>query len=382
MPTVRPTRDVQFQETLQHNAFPSVSIFVGNNQPWPGNRRAMLALKGEVKRCRELLAEAKVSDSEAEELLAPLSPWLEEGERWKNVAQSLILYISKGDFRFYEVDLELTDSSHVGQVYDLRALIPLKDFQSFYLLEVSQDRSALHCITPSSYETVSVPDLPESFEEFTQYNDRERSLQHRTFQSPASRDALFHGHGVAKDSKKLQLERYATAIGGSLQNYLDDKFDPLLIVGLNPLSALVRETDFYSRIRAVWDRDPTSEPLASLVDSARKEYRDVLLKEQNEAVEEGLKYYISRPGVETRIPEILMKAYSGQVRQLFVRHQHYAWGQFFPEDASSKVYRERLPGTEDLLNLASVLTLRTGGEVFIFDSFKYQAPNHALAVLR
>ncbi len=377
-----PSREIPFRELLFHEAFPSVSIFIGNDQPWPGNKRAMLALKGEIKRCKELLAEAGVSDAEAEQMLKPLEKWTEEGEKWKSVAQSLMIYLTKDEFRLYEIDLFLVDSTHVGHVYDIRPLIPLKDFPKFYFLELSQERVALHRVDRGGYETLEVPSLPSSFEEFNQFDDREKSLQHRSFQTTGSKDALFHGHGVVKDGKKALLENYAKEIAQSVKSALADKSEPLVVVGLAPLSSLVLAAESFGEVPFVWDKDPSSEPLHSLIVQVRNRYRDHLLSEHEEIVEEAMNFHLSRPDVESRVAEIVKRAHDGRIKQLFIRQQDYVWGSYAPENQEVEVLRARVPQTEDLLNRASIFTLRSGGEVYLFDSQRYQAPEHALAFLR
>ena len=100
-----PSRDIPFGELLQHEEFPSVSIFVGNDQPWPGNRRAMLALKGEVKRCRELLDDHGVSPKEVDQMLQPLEAWTEEGEKAKQYSREV--YKKRRAHILHEIETQL-----------------------------------------------------------------------------------------------------------------------------------------------------------------------------------------------------------------------------------------------------------------------------------
>lgn len=380
----RPERRVDFSHLLNHEAKPSVSIFIGNDQPWPANKRSMLALKVQIKKVREQLEGFGLRKGELEEFLAPLDPWLQEGERWRNVVRSLAIYLSKDDLKIYEVDLRLQDSSHVGWVYDVRPLLPLLGTQDFYLLGLSQTQVQLFWVEAGAHTLLEVEGMPKSFSEFIAYfeDEEKRDLQSHTVHATGSKKhALFHGPD-AQDFKKTQLTRFGREVAQTVSAHLNGQSAPLNVVGLSPLISSFTDNNTYPHVLFVWERDPASSSEQELIDYARKEYIDWSLERAAELTERVLSHHVSRPQAESRVPEIVKRAQRGEVQKLLIRQQDYVWGRFEPDTQKIEVIRAHMPGTEDLLNRAAIYTLQNGGEVYLFDPIKFQAPEHALAVLK
>lgn len=381
-PQTRPQRKVDFDHLLNHEARPSVSIFIGNDQPWPANKRSMLALKVQLKKVREQLEGYGLKKKQLEEFLAPLEPWIERGETWQNVVRSLAIYLSQDDLKIYEIDLHLKDSCHVGSVYDVRPLLPLVGTQEFYLLSLSQAHIHFLWVEAGVHTRLNVEGLPHSFEEYVSLDKYKRELQMTTvYASGAQKHSVVHGTGP-QDFKKIQLSQFAKEIAQVVSAYLKGKSEPLNVIGLPPLSSMFLESNTYPNVLFVWEKDPTSFSEAELVDRTRKEYVEWSMRKKYEVTEKALAHHVSKPQAESRVAEIVKRAQQGEVKRLFIRQQDYVWGNYEPATQKVEVLRAHLLGTEDLLNRAAIYTLQNGGEVYLFDPIKFQAPEHALAVLK
>ncbi len=368
---------LDFNDLFHHQESPSVSIFIGNDETWPQNRRAMMALKSKLDKAKAQMEAIGVDSPKILQRMEDLIPWTEEGNLWKDIKGSIALFISPSKTFLYEVDIALKDSVHVGNFFDIRALLNLNNFRPFYLFKTSQKGNELLYVDLETHKEIKLEDMPHNFEHFNKYDDPEETLQAHTFRNP-------HGHGMAKDHRKERIERYAGVIAHSLSKKLhsSDK-EPLIIIGPNSLVAMVKsKLDLHPNSEVHIINKELHEPISSLVKEMRGWMLELAQKHEQEYVAENLKDYKNLPLAESKVEDIVRHAYEGKIDELYVKKQDYVWGQYSLDDLEVKAFNFHKEGTEDLLNVALIQTLRHGGRVHLVDESTLKVPDHAVAILR
>lgn len=368
---------LDFNELFHHEGTPSISIFIGNNSTWPQNRDAMGTLKSKLEKAKTQLAEIEADSSEILQRIDELTPWAEDGNLWKEVKGSIALFISSSRTYLYEVDIPLKNSVHVGSFFDIRALLNLNNFKPFYIFKTSQKENELVYVDLEKHKKIKLEEMPYNFEHFNKYDDPQETLQGQTFKIP-------HGHGVAKDHKKDRLERYAMVIAHILSKNLHSSDKSRLI--------LMGPTAFVSMIKKELDLHPNTElhivnkefhaPLSSIIKEMRAWMLELAQKDEQEYVIEHLQNYKELPLAECKVENIVKNAYEGKIEELYVKKMDYVWGQYSVDDMQVKAFNFHKKGTQDLLNVALIQTLKHGGKVHLFDENALNVSDHAVAILR
>jgi hypothetical protein len=75
------------------------------------------------------------------------------------------------------------------------------------------------------------------------------------------------------------------------------------------------------------------------------------------------------------VKQVLLAAYDGRVSTLVVAMGVHVWGEFDSEHRKIRLYKQKRPGAEDLLDLAAANTVIRGGTVYVVEP--HQAPGDA-----
>ena len=196
---------------------------------------------------------------------------------------------------------------------------------------------------------------------------------------------MFHGHGFASaDDPKDYIRQYFRQIDEGLGDILHGEKAPLVVAGVDYLLDLYREVNSYHRIM---DRDVEGNPEhlseEELHERAWPIVEEVLERERSEALEE----YQELAGKNSKlasndVTETVLAAYQGRVDKLFVALDVQVWGAADLESGEVEQHKERLPGDEDLLDLASEYTVLTDGVVYAVEAEEVPGGSPLAAVLR
>jgi hypothetical protein len=174
---------------------------------------------------------------------------------------------------------------------------------------------------------------------------------------------MFHGHGVGIDDSKENILRYSRLVDQGLHGLLRDQKTPLVFAGTEFLFPIYREANTYPYLldQAI-EGNPEGVGAQELQQKAWNIIEPYILKERQEAVNR-YREFIGTGRASKETGEIVRAAYAGRVECLFVAVGVQQWGRFDP--ASDTVHLEKRPGDgEDLLDLAAMHTLLTGGSVY------------------
>lgn len=205
--------------------------------------------------------------------------------------------------------------------------------------------------------------------EALKYDKPEKQLQWHTraAQRGAERDAMFHGHGVGVDDAKDRILRYFRVIDAGLRDFLGNERVPLVLAGVEYYFPIYRQANTYPHLTN--DGVPGS-PEGRRAEELHRHAWDVVQPLFQRARQETLGRYRQLAETDrafTDLAKILPATRQGRVECLFVDPRAEQWGTFASDSSMVYLHEQQEPGDDDLLDLALVHTLSSGGTVFPTD---------------
>ena len=337
-----------------------------------------------IRKTEEALRAQGVNGRQLQQITQSLDELRRDGVFWQHQGDGLAIFFHNGARSVHRLPLRFQEQCVVAPRFHIRPLLPL--FQGdgrFYILAASQN--SVRLFEGSRYSVREIRDerLPKNLREALNIDEYVRSLQFSTMKGGGvGSGATFHGQGGSSlDVRKSdELLPYFRRIDHALQELLKVEQSPLVFAGVEYLFPLFKEASSYSQL--------VEEPVTGGVDRMRPEELHKLawplVEERFERLREielnRLAGDADPKPHSCDLAEILSSARLGRIETLFVAGDRELFGHVeFDEDGGLKQGRETGDG-EDLLNVASVETLRTGGKVFTAPSERL--PKHAPAAAR
>jgi hypothetical protein len=323
--------------------------------------------------------------AERGELLGPAAQLLEDPTFWQHQCDSLAVFLHPGRARIFRVPIALPELVVVGESFHVTPLLPLlTDDGRFLVLALSQRSVRLiegsrHFATETELEG-----MPSGLDDALRYDETEKQhLFHIAGRggSPGARPA-FHGHGIGEEIDKDRIRRYFRVIDRELRGVLRGRRDPMVLAAVEYEQPIYREANSYPHLlEEAIDGNP--QPLRA--DELRDRAWTIVEPHLRRAREEALARYEALAGTRratSDLQEILSSGETGRVETLFVPAGEQLWGSWDPAGGKIRLRDDPLPGDVDLLDLATVRTLLSGGAVHAMPSKELPAGSRALAVLR
>jgi hypothetical protein len=183
-------------------------------------------------------------------LLRPAKQLLDAPGFWEHPAAGLAIFCAPGIFQAYRLPEPVTEQIVVGQRFHLPPLLLfLADDGEYFLLAFSQQRVRLFRGSHYSITELALPEgVPASLAEALRYDDPERQRQYYTMDMPAAkgrRAAVFYTQGIGSDERRDELLRYCQRIDRGLQPLLRGERAPLVLAGVDDLTAQYRQASDY-----------------------------------------------------------------------------------------------------------------------------------------
>jgi hypothetical protein len=362
----------------------------------PTIRKGQETLQNPV-RLKNLLRKAEgrlgevLSSSVAEEWLEPAWQLQQAFDYQQHQAEGLALFRSAEHFAAYRVPYTLDEEIHLGSRFFVRPLVPLWDGgEKFYVLALDASGVTLYRGGRYGLEEVDLQDTPTALEDVLKYEEEEKSIQFHSGtgnQGPGEpRPAVFHGQGAAgdEDIRKEKVLEFFRQLDSGVEKVIGASQAPLVLVGEDTDRGLYREASRLGNLHedavAVHPRPLTREEIHArtlevLTPTFASEDRAALERLASLAGRNDPK---AARGVETVVPA----AANSRVETLFITPHGRAWGRL--SDDGTEVLMTGLQGVDDeeLVNLATVLTLEKGGEVIVTEEENLQGGGTAAAILR
>ena len=323
---------------------------------------------------------------EARVLLSPARELLDDVLFWQHQEEGLVLFISQTSFSHFNLPFDVPQAVEVSGEYFIKPMLPLviNDGQ-YFLLSLSLNHVALYrCLMGNCREVVPAK-MPRSLEEAMRFEDPEKQLQQHSLGpglAGSTGSTFFHGQGAPEDLEKEQTARFFQQITRSLEPVLANEKAPLVIAGVEYLTALFRAISTYRNIfPEVIEGNPDRMNPDTLQKSAWKIVRPYFLQEQKKRLGQYVNATGQGPSVSD-LAQVVPAAVDGRVYSLFVAEGLQRWGNFDAAEHCVKLAKEPSDGAYDLVEFMIKNTLLAGGNVYSLKPAELPSETGVAAVLR
>lgn len=342
-----------------------VSIFAPMERAGRNVRTNPTRFKNLLQQAKDELGEAGLRQAEVKKMLGPGYELLEDTLFWEHQDDGLAALASESMFRVFRVPISLEELAVVAHRFHLKPLLPLLSGNNrFFVLALTQDKARLLQCTHYSQQELNVPNMPAGIKEVLRFDDPESQLQAH-IESPGGRypGAIFHGHGVGKDTEQENIRRYCYAVERAVYDVLKGEKEPLVLATVQFVHPMYAEANRYPHLLEEGVRaNPDDMDDYGLREAAWKIVEPRFARARGEALD--LFGQLHGTGRASSEPEdVLLAAHDGRVAVMLVATGVHVWGQFDPESREVVLRKEPSTGDEDLLDLAAVQTLVNGGAV-------------------
>ncbi|HUK32219.1 MAG TPA: hypothetical protein VLV89_13970 [Candidatus Acidoferrum sp.] len=359
---------VGFHDLFAAHEPPCVSIFMNLEAGFGAAERNLLKLKGLLHDAEALVLKAPIALAETSDFFNAAWRCIDQLNLNPRKEGGIGLFIAEDFFRFYVLPAVVREHISIGTQFFVRPILPTLANDNFFLLALSQDHLKLFQGTATELHEVFVKDVPGSLREDFESQSFERENQFHTA-SPAGvgrQAAIHHGPHI---QQKDRILRFFRDVDSGIAARLKGQSGPLVLAAVHYLMPIYHQVNSYPHLldEGIFG-NPDSQKGDLLLSAARaileKHYsqeRDSVLKMFSENTHTGL--------TSTNLREVVAAAAGGRVRFLLIPDDAEQWGIFdFPDTVHLHAHKEA--GDDELLNLAAVLALRDGGQVFV-------APKHS-----
>jgi len=356
-----------------------ISVFLPTHRAGSEIQQDPIRFKNLLTEAEEQLESAGMRPVDARRMLEGAKRLLSDSMFWQHQGDSLAVFTADGFLEWYHLPIHVEEIVMVNRGFHLKPLLPIFNANGrFYVLALSKNQVKLHEGTRYKLGEVKIDHIPKSLEDFLKYDEAEKQLQLHTGRSAGKGkgEAIFHGHGVGTDDEKANLLRYCTDIDRGLQKFLGDDDSPLVLAAVDYIHPIFREANNHPNLiedGIVGSPEPWS--MEDLHTKAWEKVEPYFRKGEKEAAEK-YRELMGTGKASNNITEIVPAAYGGRVDTLFVARGMRQWGWYDPGTNEVHITEDEKPESEDLLNLAVVMSLKHGGTIYALEP--YEMPDTAI----
>lgn len=342
-----------------------VSIYLPTHQAGDDTSQDPIRLKNLTARAAQELRSVAEPTQDVDDMLSAVTALQGDRQFWAHQGRGLAIFIADDRTRTYRLPDPVEELVVVADRLHLKPLLPcVASGETFFVLALSQNQVRLLRGSRYSINELALDEIPESLAQALRFDDRTPQLQsHGALRTGTGQvTATFHGHGLGKDSRDADLDRFLSAVDAGVLEIVGDASAPLVLAGVDHVVARYRKLTSH---RHVVDGEITGNPERISADDLHERswplVKPLFDAAQHEARERVLG---GSERTATTLPEVVLAARDGRVRSLFVPVGVQRWGRLDADRREVEEHDERQPGDRDLLDVATLDTLLTGGRVF------------------
>jgi len=358
----------------EHEGTPSVSLFMPETRPHDP-RKSQIRFKNLVAKAEDILEGMDLRPQQREALLSEARSLVSNPVFWERQSEGLALFAAPDLSRVISIPSGVGEMVTVSDRFHIKPLLPLMAVgEEFFVLCLSQKQVRLLKCGRDSVSEHPLESIPASLSEALQYEPLEKQGQFGGGSYPT--------HGAEEEDFKDNIRRFFRKVDDGLHKILKNNKTPLVIAGISSLTSIYREASTCPNLmeEPVGGNPEAFEP-REIQQKAWKIVKPVFEHSKNEARER----YGNLQGTgrsSGSLEEVVKASVEGRVETLFVAVGKQAWGRYDPESGHIEVDEQHTLGNRDLLDLAAISTLKSGGTVFAVDPEEVPGGAHLAAVFR
>ena len=401
------------QPLLDAPSGPKVSIYFPTHRSGPETATDHAKLDKALDEAKEKLAGgdgAMMSRNEADKLLEQAWTVVRQDSFWQHQGDGLACFISrtgegKPRTRFVRLDGETPTLTVVAETFHLRPLLlaAARD-GAFNVLTITRDRVALFEGNADGLTEISPDGMITGIEDVTWKTDYEQQTGFHSDgrsggivgdgfdagKGGAGQDGVprYHSFGISpEDYDDIEFEKFLSRVAKDVEAELVNSNAPLVVVADARTVGWYKNQSTYRHLVGDVQKNPQDFTLDALHEAAWEIVRPHLNKDRDADLErlEGRLASGDEPA-SNELSTLVKAASEGRVDTLFLaRHagdEARAWGSYDADIRAIDYSDEAEAGSQDLVNLVAVETMRNGGRVEVLPADKAGELGQAAAILR
>jgi uncharacterized protein YjiS (DUF1127 family) len=377
------------RDLLTSGSPPYATLYLPLQRNWNELQHDRTLLRSLTDKAHEALRDRGLSSEQADALLAPALDLNRTTNGQFADADGLALFLASDFHTAMALPVAPEAAAHVDERFHVRPLWRMLAVDgTFFILALAKGGVQLFRASRYSVETVSLPDVPTSLEESTQFDEPTTSLGYHTGTADVGggpsgrRAARYYGQEDAGDRTyvKEQILQFFQKLDNGVQKVLRQysPLPPLVLAGIPYLQGLYRKVNQYAPLmedgiegEAIggsssrdWDGDALQAAGWPVAEAHFDEERQSALKRYEQV--NGAEPSRAAATLSTVVPA----AVQGRIDTLFVPLHAQTWGQFDSSRHAMTIRNDESAQPEDteLYNLATASTLLNSGTVYISDA--------------
>ncbi|MBD3420610.1 MAG: hypothetical protein GF398_10885 [Chitinivibrionales bacterium] len=355
------------QDLLYHRAPWCVSIYLPTHKTGEDQQQDRIRLKNHCKQVQHELTKTGISSTEASHILEPVDDYLADPDNRLYMDEGLAIFLAPRLARFVRLPAVPQEISVVSRSFHITPLLRMAHFQHpFYILCLSRARARLYLCDYSGTQDITPRQIP-SPEQALMIDNDEKGMQFREGApgAQAGKPGSYHGQGSDERDAPERTGEYFHAVNNYVRPLLKQPV-PLITAGIPQERSLYREANSYPLLLENGiDENPFDMSEKKLYRRGLEIVKNLFLQKKDREAQEFVRRQGKNPdGITKNVEHAISLAREGNVRSLFVAEERHLWGRYDAENFQIERHTDRQPGDIDLSDVASVETLRQGGEVY------------------
>ncbi|WP_031526492.1 baeRF7 domain-containing protein [Dyadobacter crusticola] len=343
-------------------------------------KKDAIVFKNTLQDLAKRFAEKEIPVAAIEQMLSPGYELLKDDAFWASMDNGLAVFISEGYFKYIKMPVAPESEVMCEKTFYVSPLIPIMASKAyFYLLVISKAKCKLFKADAFGMQYVPVEDLPEDMMDVKRLSEKDASTVRVANSSGGG--ANFHGMGGGNPDEKANIATYFEYVDDILyKQILNTENVPLLLAGVEYEIPIYRSVcDYHNVCSEALTGSHEHDEKQALYEKAR----EIMTPYFRQPLEKALTIYANQSATEltsSSANDIIPGAHYGRVSHIFVQKAEHIWGTF--DEANNVLKLQEGEDSEDLLDLALIKTIQTGGEVYVLDKEEMPVEGVIAAVFR
>ena len=350
-----------------------ISIYLPTHKAGEDVQQDPIRFKNLLVEAEKELEDRGMKARKIESILEGPRKLLDQPSFWRHNNNGLAVFITDDDFNYYRTPYSFADKVMVDNHFLITPLIPMITLEgTFCILTLSQKNIRFLRCTRNDVKSIDMGETPTSMEEFLKFDVHQPNLQHHAGQG-GTRNAIFHGHGGAKDTDTKEVENYLKTVENHVTSFLKKTNDPLVLAGVDEANDIYKKVNHYNRLL---DQSVSGNPDPKSNKEIKNEAWEVIKSYFLQDMFNDIERFGDLADSDKRsdnLTKIVEAANYGKIDSLFIPIGEYSWGWFDQDHNTVHHSAEPQNRDHDLINMAAIKTLTQGGDVYALD--KEHMPN-------
>ncbi len=363
-----------------------VSIYLPTHRMGPETQQDPIRLKNLLKKAEELMGDLGVKNSDARGPLKPAYDLLADNRYWSYQDEGLAIFSAPSYFKTLKLPFKCNELVVVLDRFHLKPLMPLlRDRGSFYVLALSQKNVRLFKGDKLTMKEIELDGMVTSIDETLKYDEFQKQTSwhgQRSAQVRKREGGIMHGHGAGADESNNEVLRFLRDVDRGLKNIIGNDNIPLTLACVESLPPIYKSANTYPHLLDEWiSGNPDNLTPNEIHEQAWKLIEPHFRKAEAEAMAK-FSALTGTGKTSSDLNKVVEAAINGRVDTLFVALGIQRWGVYNSEKNAVEGHSERMPGDEDLLDLAAIQTFLNGGAVYAVDLDSVPGDRNIAAIFR